>query len=405
MSRLGVLSGKLEWRLRLLVLLVLVALAPSIQPTSVRGQSADISVVYVSPTTTYTNNTFSVQVLMDLASDEHFNTYDIRLNYNSTPYGSTVLKVVSESAKPGSDEFIRCLDGVGLGCDLSDTTGVIHSAADFPYILDGPQQSFPLFSVQFAVIGKGVKVLHPLNDSIINPLQGAHPILHMTQDGIYSNLGPTAFFNTAPAILIASQPVTFDGTGSFDPSGTGTFSNYSWSFGDGTPGKLGAIVQHDYASPGSYDVTLNVTDSNGSGSLTKTISVVSGLGGLRVNVLQVDYKYDHAVTVSLFNGTVLVGNPVTRPAFLTGVFNFQNLEPGSYRLNFSGPGIVPASANVNVVPGWTTWYTAYLSLVQPPADNGASDVQFFLILGAVAGGIILGSGALVRRRLRRKKRR
>src|SRR5207247_9316497 len=116
----------------------------------------------------------------------------------------------------------------------------------FAYILDGLQLLFPFFTIQFAVIGNGVKVLHPLNDSIINPLQGAHPILHMTEDGIYSNLGPTAFFNTAPAILIASQPVTFDGTGSFDPSGTGTFYNYFWSFEDGTPGKLVAIVLHDF---------------------------------------------------------------------------------------------------------------------------------------------------------------
>ena len=40
-------------------------------------------------------------------------------------------------------------------------------------------------------------------------------------------------------------------------------SSYSWDFGDGSGPSTAADPTHDYSSPGSYPVTLTVTDGHG----------------------------------------------------------------------------------------------------------------------------------------------
>ena len=55
--------------------------------------------------------------------------------------------------------------------------------------------------------------------------------------------------------------VSFDASGSFDPDGT--ISGYAWDFGDGETGQ-GAKVEHGFTKPGTYPVTLTVTDNSGS---------------------------------------------------------------------------------------------------------------------------------------------
>jgi len=58
----------------------------------------------------------------------------------------------------------------------------------------------------------------------------------------------------------AGIAITFNGCGSYDSDGT--IVSYSWSFGDGYYGS-GATPSHVYASPGTYLVTLTVTDDDG----------------------------------------------------------------------------------------------------------------------------------------------
>jgi DNA-binding beta-propeller fold protein YncE len=70
--------------------------------------------------------------------------------------------------------------------------------------------------------------------------------------------GPSASFSSSAAP--AGSPTTFNGAASSDPDGT--VSSYSWSFGDGTTGS-GAAPTHIYAVPGTYTVTLQVTDDAG----------------------------------------------------------------------------------------------------------------------------------------------
>jgi penicillin-binding protein 1A len=85
------------------------------------------------------------------------------------------------------------------------------------------------------------------------------------------NQPPQPSFTIAPANPRAGEAVTFDASGSTDD---GTIVTYAWEFGDGSPIVNGKTVQHAYASPGTYTVTLWVTDDRGAAqSKTATVQV------------------------------------------------------------------------------------------------------------------------------------
>ena len=74
------------------------------------------------------------------------------------------------------------------------------------------------------------------------------------------NQAPTAAFSAAPGF--AGEQTTFDASASTDPDGS--VARYDWDFGDGTRGDdAGPTPKHTYAAPGSYTVTLEVTDDDG----------------------------------------------------------------------------------------------------------------------------------------------
>jgi len=71
---------------------------------------------------------------------------------------------------------------------------------------------------------------------------------------------------------IAPLTVSLDGNNS-----TGDIQSYAWDFGDGTT-DAGANVQKIYETPGSYTVTLTVTDPGGATSqATQNVTVTAGL--------------------------------------------------------------------------------------------------------------------------------
>ena len=88
-------------------------------------------------------------------------------------------------------------------------------------------------------------------DTVIPDIDGdADPVV---------NQAPIADAN-GPYFGTAEQQVAFDGSGSDDPDGT--ITAYDWTFGDGNVG-TGESPVHTYAAPGTYDVTLVVTDNDG----------------------------------------------------------------------------------------------------------------------------------------------
>ena len=88
----------------------------------------------------------------------------------------------------------------------------------------------------------------------------------MGTGGEIPNIPPTAAFTATGGVLTAS----FDASASGDEDGT--ITSYAWDFGDGQSGS-GATVTHPYAAPGTYQVTLTVTDDDGA-TATATQEVV-----------------------------------------------------------------------------------------------------------------------------------
>jgi PKD repeat protein len=85
---------------------------------------------------------------------------------------------------------------------------------------------------------------------------------------------PSAAFTIAVRNPESGQAIAFDGSPSRDPDGS--ISSYAWSFGDGSRA-WGPAPTHTYSSPGTYSVTLTVTDSSGQrSSVTQQLTVSRG---------------------------------------------------------------------------------------------------------------------------------
>jgi len=83
---------------------------------------------------------------------------------------------------------------------------------------------------------------------------------------------PRADFTWSPASPQVGETVTFNASAS-RPDG-GTIINYQWDFGDASPYNFGKFSTHTYTTYGTYEVTLNVTDSEGKLDIeVKTITV------------------------------------------------------------------------------------------------------------------------------------
>ncbi len=81
---------------------------------------------------------------------------------------------------------------------------------------------------------------------------------------------------SAPSAGVVGENLFFNGAGSSDPDGN--VVSYKWDFGDGSTMQLPANT-HTYAEPGTYVVTLTVTDNEGlSSSENATVAIQSPQG-------------------------------------------------------------------------------------------------------------------------------
>jgi trimeric autotransporter adhesin len=86
-----------------------------------------------------------------------------------------------------------------------------------------------------------------------------------------ANQLPTAAFTQTCTDLVCS----FNGTTSSDPDGSIPSSGYAWDFGDTTTG-TGSTKSHTFATGGTYQVALTVTDNRGgTNTVTQPVTVLA----------------------------------------------------------------------------------------------------------------------------------
>jgi PKD repeat protein len=92
---------------------------------------------------------------------------------------------------------------------------------------------------------------------------------------VENNRAPIAKFTVSPTKGAKNTTFIADATESKDPDGNPL--TYHWDFGDNKKAN-GRIATHKYSKPGTYQITLTVTDKNGTTSqVTHSVQVAPGL--------------------------------------------------------------------------------------------------------------------------------
>ena len=191
---------------------------------------------------------------------------------------------------------------------VATTTATIGTAVNQPPVANanGPYNGTVGITVVFDGTGStdrdGTIVAYSWNFGDGSTGTGPTPSHMYVANGVYTvtlvvtdNAGDTGSATTTATIGMGNQPpvanangpysgttgtaVSFNGSASSDPDGS--IISYSWNFGDGTSG-TGVSPTHVYATAGTYNVTLLVTDNMGatdSIATTANITLATGGGG------------------------------------------------------------------------------------------------------------------------------
>ena len=146
-------------------------------------------------------------------------------------------------------------------------------------------------------------------------------------------------------IVVAGEPVKLDGGGSRPLAG---IEQHHWTFGDGATGD-GAVIDHTYGTPGTYDATLTVQAGTQSDIDTSKIEVLPADAALGVLV--------HVTSsgAPLQGADVLVvnadGQRVSAVTGPLGAARLRGLPEGSTKILAYAAGHLPGGATATVVGG------------------------------------------------------
>lgn len=174
-------------------------------------------------------------VLWSQTYDQHKNNDESPRFVSLGPDGSAYITGVGGPAPPGPNLSYQEMVTVKY---LADGTQDWVATSD---------QYLPGLGVQRASDGS-LFVLATTSMTVVHYVEGS------------SNQSPVAKIGGSPSISYAPITVNFSSAGSYDPDGT--IAAYSWVFGDGTTSTKANPV-HTYMLPGTFGVTLTVTDNGG----------------------------------------------------------------------------------------------------------------------------------------------
>jgi PKD repeat protein/KaiC/GvpD/RAD55 family RecA-like ATPase len=177
-----------------------------------------------------------------------------------------------------------------------------------------------------------------------------------------------ASFTISPTQPRLNDLITFNASGSFDPSST--ITNYRWDFGDGNTTETSAAeITHAYSEPGNFNVTLTVFNVQGYNCST------SKLVSLSVHDVAI-------VSVSLSSSKVQIGQTVN----ITVRAKNNGMVPESFNVTvFRNETTIGSQLVSNLAPGgeqllvfyWDTSSTQIGAtfLIQAKADNVTGEIE------------------------------
>jgi subtilisin family serine protease len=244
-------------------------------------------------------------------------------NYSPARVGAalTVGATTSSDARASYSNFGSCLDLFAPGSSITSAWYTSNTATS---TISGTSMASPHVAGVVALYLQGnpgaststvasAITGNATTGKVTSPGSGSpNRLLYMgfiSGGGGGGNQPPTASFTYSCTNLACS----FNGSGSSDPENSSLV--YSWNFGDGSSGS-GVTTSRTYADPGTYTVTLTVTDNGGAtGSTSKSVTVSETSSGIQLSatgfkvkgVQNVDLSWSGSsgtVTI-LFNGGVL----------------------------------------------------------------------------------------------------
>jgi len=190
-----------------------------------------------------------------------------------------------------------------------------------------------------------------------------------------SNVRPIAVLAALPTSGPAPLLVSLSAVGSNDPDGS--IVSYSWNFGNGQSA-TGLATQVNYTTPGTYIVSLTVTDNRGAtGTATETVVVDPPLTVRDRVRLQLTGSVNYG-----FDGPISSGN-----------FGIQSDQFGVVAV--SGSGTFGATGAVSVSLNRFLWFNAFTGTVNVtdtgPAAVSTSTTVFFQALSRPSATSVRGS--------------
>ena len=176
--------------------------------------------------------------------------------------------------------------------------------------------------------GSGSKISHTYN------LEGDYTVVltvtdsrgfSVQSDPVRVSVGatkdPTAKFTVSPTTPIAGTSSNFNASESKADTGH-TIVNYDWDFGDGTAHASGVTVQHTYALPAAYNVTLVVTDDTGrTGVITQTVTAATSNPTAVFTIAPNSPKTTDVISLDASNSSAVLGRVIVSYKWdFTGAF-------------------------------------------------------------------------------------
>lgn len=234
------------------------------------------------------------------------------------------VAVISSSLSVGPAPLDVAFDGSGS----SDSDGTI--LAYYWDLGDGGAASGALAANTYLSPGTFYSALTVTDDGGLTDSNSTPIIVSEPPTG--ENIPPNAIISASTGLGTAPLTVTFNALDSNDPDGE--INSYIWSFGDGAIGS-GFIVDHLFIEPGTFSVTLKVTDNLGASTEAVYTVIVQATAAepsfaVEFGTAPVTGTWSRISLTKEFSQPVVLASPASYNDPDPAVVRIKNVDPSGF---------------------------------------------------------------------------